>query len=121
MENYNINMYLDGITEKQALSVIDILDDYQIKRIGFRGFFYASVRLYNVLCRYFGGGYERDFDIYDLWKLSSLKFEKLEGFENRFSARLNQQWRLELEMNWENQQKTIALILVAEVSKHYGG
>lgn len=60
-------------------------------------------------------------DIYDLWKLPSLKFEKLEGFGNRFSARLNQQWRLELEMNWENQQKTTALIVVAEVSKHYGG
>jgi proteic killer suppression protein len=60
-------------------------------------------------------------DIYDLWKLPSLKFEKLEGSDNRFSARLNQKWRLEVEMNWENQQKTKALIVVDEVSKHYGG
>ena len=60
-------------------------------------------------------------DIYDLWRMPSLKFEKLQGSENRFSARLNRQWRLELEMSWVNREMTIAVILIAEISKHYGG
>jgi proteic killer suppression protein len=60
-------------------------------------------------------------DIYDLWNEPSLKFERMKGYENRYSARLNQKWRLEMEIDWENQEKTIGIILITEISKHYGG
>lgn len=60
-------------------------------------------------------------DIYDLWREPSLRFEKLEGHENRYSARLNQKWRLEMEIDWENKEKTVGLILISDISSHYGG
>ena len=60
-------------------------------------------------------------DIYDLWNEPPLKFEKLKGFDNRYSARLNQQYRLEMEIDWKNHEKTIGIILISEISKHYGG
>jgi proteic killer suppression protein len=58
--------------------------------------------------------------IYDLWKTSSLKFERLEGFENRYSIRLTREWRLEMEIDWEDEEKTRGEIFLVELSKHYG-
>ena len=58
--------------------------------------------------------------IYDLWNTSSLKFEKLEGFTNRYSIRLTREWRLEMEIEWENEEKTRGMIFLVELSKHYG-
>jgi len=58
-------------------------------------------------------------DIYDLWK-PSLNFENLEGYENRYSIRVQDKWRLEFEVNWENSEKTIGSIYIVELSKHYG-
>jgi proteic killer suppression protein len=59
-------------------------------------------------------------DIYDLWKTSSLHFEKMEHYENRYSVRLSRKWRLELEMEWADEEKTRGIVYVDEISKHYG-
>jgi len=64
---------------------------------------------------------EAAYDIYDLWSFTSLHFEKLKGYKNRFSARISQKWRLEMEINWENEEKKIGIINVIDISKHYGG
>lgn len=58
--------------------------------------------------------------IYDLWATSSMKFEKLEGHTSRYSCRLNKDWRLEMEIEWENPDKTVGVIRIEELSKHYG-
>jgi plasmid maintenance system killer protein len=58
--------------------------------------------------------------IHDLWKTPSLKFEKLEGFANRYSIRLTREWRLEMEIDWEDEEKTRGTIFLVEISKHYG-
>ena len=58
-------------------------------------------------------------DIYDLWKDKSLNFEKLKGTANTYSIRLTIQWRLEMEIEWENNDKKIGIITINEISKHY--
>ena len=58
--------------------------------------------------------------IYDLWADKGLKFEKLKGTENLYSMRLNRQYRLEMEVTWENVEKTIGLFGLLEISNHYG-
>lgn len=60
-------------------------------------------------------------DIYDLWKQPSLKFEKLRGYESRYSARLNKKWRLEMSIEWEDDKMTVGIIGLEEISSHYGG
>lgn len=58
--------------------------------------------------------------IHDLWKLTSLNFERLKGFEKRYSVRLSEEMRLEMEIDWENEEKTKGKIFILEISKHYG-
>lgn len=58
--------------------------------------------------------------IYDLWKTASLNLEKLKGFKSRYSIRLDKKWRLEMEIAWENKEKTKGTIYIANISKHYG-
>ncbi len=58
--------------------------------------------------------------IYDLWKSASLKFERLKDFSNRYSLRLDKKWRLEIEIQWEDKEKTKGTVYVIELSKHYG-
>jgi plasmid maintenance system killer protein len=60
-------------------------------------------------------------DIYDLWKLPSLNFESLHGAPNHYSARVSGKYRLEMEIDWENSEKTIGLVGIVELSNHYGG
>ena len=57
--------------------------------------------------------------IYDLWKTSALNFEALQGFQNRYSVRLEKKWRLEMEIEWEDREKTKGTIFIVELSKHY--
>lgn len=59
-------------------------------------------------------------DIYDLWRTPSLKFERLRGYENRFAIRLDIKWRLEIQIEWENKQRTRGKVFVLEISSHYG-
>jgi toxin HigB-1 len=58
-------------------------------------------------------------DIYDLWKEPSLKFEKMKGCENRFSLRITRKFRLEVELKWENDDKTVGVVGVDKISTHY--
>lgn len=58
--------------------------------------------------------------IYDLWKDRSLNFEKLKGFENRYSVRLSLKYRLEIEIEWENDENTAGKFILVEISRHYG-
>lgn len=60
-------------------------------------------------------------DIYDLWREPSLNFEKLHGSMSRYSVRLSRNWRLEMEIEWENDQKTVGILTLVEISSHYGG
>ncbi|MGD2088216.1 MAG: type II toxin-antitoxin system RelE/ParE family toxin [Candidatus Aminicenantes bacterium] len=59
--------------------------------------------------------------IYDLWQSRALNFEKLTGYENRFSLRVNVKWRLEMEIEWDNKEKITGKIYITELSKHDGG
>ena len=59
--------------------------------------------------------------IYDLRSPVSLRFEKLQGYENRFSLRINDQYRLEVEIEFEDGARTRGRIVVVKLSDHYGG
>lgn len=58
--------------------------------------------------------------IYDLWNSKSLHFKYLEEFKNRYSIRLNLQWRLEFEIEWQDEKKLTGKVTLLEISKHYG-
>lgn len=57
--------------------------------------------------------------IHDLWQHPALKFEKLQGYENRYSIRINRQYRLEVEIEWRNEKKTKGVIDLLDISNHY--
>ncbi|HOK92965.1 MAG TPA: type II toxin-antitoxin system RelE/ParE family toxin [Spirochaetota bacterium] len=52
-------------------------------------------------------------DILDLWKFPGLNFEKLTNTE-RYSLRLNRQWRLEISITDES------VVIIECISNHYG-
>ena len=56
--------------------------------------------------------------IYDIWKDKSLNFEKLNGTCS-YSMRLNNKYRLEMDIDWINQECTIGIVEVTEISNHY--
>ena len=58
-------------------------------------------------------------DIYDLWPTASLHFEKLKRYMNRYSVRINESYRLEFDIQWQNREKTVGKIIIIEISKHY--
>jgi toxin HigB-1 len=58
-------------------------------------------------------------DIYDFWEQPALKFEKLQGFENRYSFRINKKYRLEVDIDWEDEKQTVGIVGIDEISKHY--
>jgi plasmid maintenance system killer protein len=58
--------------------------------------------------------------IHDLQNQHSLRFERLQGYQNRFSLRVNLQWRLEVEIEWQDEEKTKGVFHIKELSKHYG-
>lgn len=58
-------------------------------------------------------------DIYDFWNEPSLNFEKLRGMEKRYSLRLNRKYRLEVEIEWENEEQTVGIVGIDEISNHY--
>ena len=58
-------------------------------------------------------------DIHDFWGQPALCFEKLEGFEKRYSFRINRKYRLEVDIDWENEEQTIGIVGIDKISKHY--
>jgi len=57
--------------------------------------------------------------IHDLWETPSLNFEYLES-EKTYSVRVDKGYRLEIEISWLNEEKTIGKFFIKELSKHYG-
>ena len=58
--------------------------------------------------------------IYDFWQDKGLNFEKLKGKQkNRYSMRLSGKYRLEMEITWENEEKTIGVFSLVAISNHY--
>ncbi|AHC14116.1 hypothetical protein L21SP2_0689 [Salinispira pacifica] len=58
-------------------------------------------------------------DINDFWKLPALKFEKLRGYRSRYSFRITRKYRLEADIEWKNDQHTIGIVGIDELSSHY--
>jgi plasmid maintenance system killer protein len=58
-------------------------------------------------------------DIYDLWNDNGLHFEKLQGFDSRYSMRLKLKYRLEMIIEWRNNEKNIGEFIIIEISNHY--
>lgn len=58
-------------------------------------------------------------DIHDLWNDKWLNFEKLTNTENSYSMRLNQKYRLEMDIDWINNELTIGEFIITEISNHY--
>ena len=56
--------------------------------------------------------------IQDIWKYPGYNFEKLEGI-NQYSIRLGRTWRLIMEIDWTNDEKTIGIIGLEDLSHHY--
>jgi proteic killer suppression protein len=58
-------------------------------------------------------------DIYDLWNEKGLNFEKLKGSENSYSMRLKIKYRLEMDIDWKNNELTIGDFIITDISNHY--
>jgi len=58
-------------------------------------------------------------DIYDFYNSTSLHFEKLEGYDSKFSMRLNIKNRLMIEISFEDDEKTAGIVAVIDITKHY--
>ncbi len=58
-------------------------------------------------------------DIHDFWNQPALNFEKLEGLKKRYSFRINRKYRLEVDIDWENEEQTVGIVAIDEISKHY--
>jgi len=57
--------------------------------------------------------------VYDLWNDKGLNFEKMQGYENLYSIRLKLKYRLEMQIEWKNDEKTIGDFLITKISNHY--
>ena len=55
--------------------------------------------------------------IHDLWETASLNFEV---YDDHYSVRINQQYRIEIEIEWENEEATIGIFTIIDVTNHYG-
>ena len=58
-------------------------------------------------------------DIYDLWKDKGLNFEKLQGYESRYSIRLKLKYRLEMIVEWQNNENSVGEFIIIDISNHY--
>ena len=57
--------------------------------------------------------------IHDWWGLPGLNFEKLRRRGNVFSMKIDNTHRLELEIDFEDEDKTKGFVTILTVSKHY--
>lgn len=58
--------------------------------------------------------------VQDVWKFPGYNIEKLTNSE-RYSMRMNQQWRLELTITWIDEKKVnVDVVNLVDLSKHYG-
>jgi len=64
-------------------------------------------------------GIEAVDSIQEWWSLPGLNFEKLAGYKNRFSMRIDGKYRLEFSIDFEDEKKTRGFVTVLTISKHY--
>ena len=57
-------------------------------------------------------------DIYDLWGFPGYRFKTLS--DGSYSMRLDRTWRLEMEIEWKNEQCTIGIVGLTDLTHHYG-
>lgn len=57
--------------------------------------------------------------INDLRVPPSMKFKRMKVAANRYSIRLNDQYRLEFDINFIDKEKTKGKVVIVNVSKHY--
>ena len=57
--------------------------------------------------------------IHDFWQDPALNFEKLRGSNNHYSMLLNRKYRLEIEIDWQNEEQTIGIFAIEDISNHY--
>lgn len=63
---------------------------------------------------------ESAMSIHDLWiRHPKRKWEKLRGHANRYSMRLTGKYRVEMEVTWTNDDKTIGVFHIDDVNNHY--
>lgn len=62
---------------------------------------------------------EASVDIYDIWNNKSYNFKKMQGYDNRYSIRINDYYRLEMTIKWLNNEQTVGNIYLEEISNHY--
>jgi plasmid maintenance system killer protein len=43
----------------------------------------------------------------------------MKGKKNRYSVRIDREYRLEFDMRWDNTEKTKGTVILKEISKHY--
>ncbi|XOV91508.1 MAG: type II toxin-antitoxin system RelE/ParE family toxin [Bacteroidota bacterium] len=58
--------------------------------------------------------------IHDFWHDKGLNFEKLKGRKDEYSMRLSGKYRLEMNVTWKNDDKTIGVFSLTAISNHYG-
>ena len=58
-------------------------------------------------------------DIYDLWNNRGLRFESMQGSKNRYSLRLSGKYRLEMEVDWADDEQTKGDFILITISNHY--
>ena len=58
-------------------------------------------------------------NIQSVWKNKGLRFEHLTNTD-KYSMRLDIRWRLEMKIEWTNEDCTIGIIGLTDLTKHYG-
>jgi plasmid maintenance system killer protein len=64
---------------------------------------------------------EASVTVHDLLADNGLRFKKMSGSDNRYAMRLNQKYRLEMEIAWEDEAQTIGKFYLQTISNHYDG
>ncbi len=57
--------------------------------------------------------------IHDFWNNPSLNFEKLKGLKDAYSMRLDLKYRLEMQIDWEDEKMIVGIVSITELSTHY--
>lgn len=56
----------------------------------------------------------------DLLSDRGLRFKKLKGRGDEYSMRLNDKYRLEMEIKWMDEKLTVGVFILLDISNHYG-
>ena len=59
--------------------------------------------------------------VQDLYYPPSMHFKKIEGYKNRFSIRIDTKWRLEFEIDFDDDDKSKGDVTILKISNHYEG